>query len=103
MRGGTPTCLIKKNARAYAQYVRAYAQYARAYAHELCAYARAYAQYAHVHVRTQRGMVFLFFGYHIQNCRSSQKIGRKEIILRFFFFSLGIWHEKKNGGVKSRD
>ena len=50
----------------------------------------------------QRGMVFLFFGNHIQNCRSSEKIGRKEIILRFFF-SLGNWHEKKNRGVKNRD
>ena len=47
-------------------------------------------------------MVFLFFGNHIQNCRSSEKIGRKEIILRFFFPS-GIGMKKKNRGVKNRD
>ena len=34
----------------------------------------------------QRGVVFYFPSYHIQKCRSSQKIGRKEIISRFFFF-----------------
>ena len=49
----------------------------------------------------QRGMVFLFFGYHIQNCRSSEKIGRKEMILRFFFPS-GFGTKKKNRWEKSR-
>ena len=28
----------------------------------------------------QKGMVFFLSCYHIQNCRSSEKIGRKEII-----------------------
>ena len=50
-----------------------------------------------------KGVGFFFLsGNHIQNCRSTEKIGRKEIILRFFF-SLGIWHEKKNREVNIRD
>ena len=47
----------------------------------------------------QRGMVFIFPCYHIQNCRSSKKIGRKDKFERFFF-SLGIQPEKKNRDEK---
>ena len=39
-------------------------------------------------------MVLFFPCYHIQKCRSSKKVGRKDIILRFFF-SLGILFGKK--------
>ena len=46
-------------------------------------------------------MVFLFFGYHIQNCRSSEKIGRKEIILRFFFLPQGLARKNKTVSEKS--
>ena len=46
-------------------------------------------------------MVFLFSGYHIQNCRSSEKIGRKEIILRFFFFPRDLTRKRKPWGKKS--
>ena len=42
----------------------------------------------------QRGLVFFFFGNHIQKCRSTKIIGRYEVILRFFF-SLGFWRKKK--------
>ena len=46
-------------------------------------------------------MFFLFLGYHIQNCRSSEKIDRKEIILRFFFPSRFGTKKKKPGGKRS--
>ena len=48
-----------------------------------------------------KGGWFLIFGYHIQNCRSSEKVVRKEITLRFFF-PLDL-ARKKNRGIKSRD
>ena len=47
----------------------------------------------------QRGMDFLFFGYHIQHCWPSEKIGRKEIILRFFF-PRDLARKKKPWGEK---
>ena len=53
-------------------------------------------------ITQDKGVWFFLSGNHIQNCRSTEKIGRKEIILRFFF-SLGIWHEKKNREVNIRD
>ena len=42
----------------------------------------------------QSPTVFYFPCYHIQKCRSSKKVGRKDIILRFFFPS-GSCLEKK--------
>ena len=48
----------------------------------------------HKHLFSLWGMPFCFPCYHIQNCRSSKNIGRKGIILQFFF-SNGIWPEKK--------
>ena len=40
-------------------------------------------------------MVFLFPGNHIPKCRWSKKIGRKEVILRFFFFPRDLGWKKK--------
>ena len=43
----------------------------------------------------QRGVVFLFPGNHIPKYRWSKKIGRKEVILRFFFFPRDLGWKKK--------
>ena len=48
---------------------------------------------------TQSPMVFYFPCYHIQKCRSSKKVGRKDIILRFFFFPRDpVWKKKNRMG-----
>ena len=53
-------------------------------------------------LRGAKGYGFLFYGYHMQNCRSSEKTGRKEIILRFFS-PRDLAKKKESRGVKSRD
>ena len=49
------------------------------------------------HIGQVKALWFFFFGNHIRKCRSTKKIGRQEVFVRFFFFPRVLEKKKPHG------